>query len=268
MVSFNQSATWYCSLTPDEKNLAMVHRMFQKKGEFVSAKFLGKNICEERQAEFEAEWREFRENLGNCEVAGQNFRDGTRARAKALGLNVFNGEDFEKWLQYISTGIGYNPFNIPQVPAFNLRKLAFSFNSATNTINIGIGSKIQMDGYFLEVLENSVVARSYDGSLYDKGVPSATALNSLLRGIGVDASWGYDTRSKQITMNLLQKLGVDTSQPFFINDTQFEVQGDKIRTIGQTEKQEMQFWGFEGLNRLVARAYEQNLFMKSSLCFG
>jgi hypothetical protein len=61
-------------------------------------------------------------------------------------------------------------------------------------------------------------------------------------------------------MNFLNALGVDTSKPFFINGTQFELQDNKIRTVGETTQQELQFWGFEGLNRLVARAYAQNLF--------
>ena len=61
-------------------------------------------------------------------------------------------------------------------------------------------------------------------------------------------------------MNFLEKLGVDTNQPFFINGTQFELQDNKIHTIGETTPQDLQFWGFEGLNRLVARAYAQNLF--------
>lgn len=93
-----------------------------------------------------------------------------------------------------------------------------------------------------------------------QGAASSIALNSLLRGIGVDATWGYDAHTKQQTMNFLEKLGVDTGQPFFINDTQFELQGNKIRTVGHTTPQSKQFWGFEGLNGLVARAYAQNLF--------
>ena len=123
------------------------------------------------------------------------------------------------------------------------------------------GSRIQMDGYFLEVLENSVVARSSDGAFSQKGASSAVALNSLLRGIGVDATWGYDALTKQTTMNFLEELGVDTSRPFFINGTQFELQGNKLRTVGQTTQQDLQFWGFEGLNRLVAQAYAQNLLV-------
>jgi hypothetical protein len=118
-----------------------------------------------------------------------------------------------------------------------------------------------MNGYYLEVLENSVVSRFYDGSICEKGAPSAIALNSLLRGLGVDASWGYDEHTKQTVMNFLEKLGVDTSRPFFINGTQFEMRDDKLYTVGQTMKQDLQFWGFEGLNRLVAQAYAQNLLV-------
>ncbi|MCL1842560.1 MAG: hypothetical protein FWF79_01985 [Defluviitaleaceae bacterium] len=243
MVGF--TATSYIPLTAAEKALAKEHRAWKRANELFRARATSE--CEEERAAATAAWHEERET--NAWINGTSGG----LWQQAIGINVFTQEDFDNWVLYSRQGIGRNPFNIPQVPAFNLSNLAFSFNVETNTINIGVGSKIQMDGYFLEILENSVVARSSDGSVLQQGTASATALNSLLRGIGVNATWGYDAHTKQITMNFLNKLGVDTSRPFFINGTQFEIQDNKLRTVGQTAQQDLQFWGFEGLNRLTAR---------------
>lgn len=235
--------------------MAKEHRIKQRMSELMRVRM--NSECEVERAEAFEEWSVLREKRGEGPPS--------QAWQEAIGIRVFTLEDFEKSMLYRRKGIGSCPMsNVPQVPAFNLSSLTFNFNTATNTINIGIGSKIQMDGYFLDVLKNSVVARNSDGSFSQKGAASATALNSLLRGIGVNATWGYDAHTKQITMNFLENLGVDTSRPFFINGTQFELQGDKLRTIGQTAQQDLQFWGFEGLNRLVAKAYAQNLFNPSA----
>jgi len=246
------NATTHSPLTAAETALAKEHRAKQRRGELMRTRIFSE--CEDERAAATEEWREMR---NNCEF----IRNGSsQAWQEATGLRVFRAEDWEQWVQYFNTGKGHNPFNIPPVPAFNLPNSAFSFNAASNSINIGIGSRIQMEGYFLEVLENSVVALSGNGAVSSEGSSSAVALNSLLRGVGVDASWGYDTHSLQQTLNFLEKIGVDTNRPFFINGTQFELQGGKLRTVGQTAQQDLQFWGFEGLNRLVARAYAQNLF--------
>jgi hypothetical protein len=242
MVGFNLSATSYTPLTAAEKALAKEHRLIQKFSSLMFSRL--KSECEDERAEKFEELKILRQQLGEGPPSTE--------WQQAVGITI----RVDEW----ELGQYRNPPAIPQVPAFNLSNRAFSFNAATNTINIGIGSRIQMNGYFLEVLENSVVARNSDGSFSQQGASSAVALNSLLRGIGVNATWGYDAHRKQTTMNFLNALGVDTSQPFFINGTQFELQDNKIRTVGETAQQDLQFWGFEGLNRLVARAYAQNLF--------
>ena len=251
MVSFNQSATFNCPLTPDELALAKEVRDRNKWSSLLFQKL--KSECDEERAALHEKMLEKREN--------GFLRPASQAWQTATGLQIFTGEDFEIAMQYLRHGVGFDPFSrIPQVPAFGLPNGGFSFNAATNTINIGIGSRIQMDGFFLEVLANTVVARSHNGSVSEKGMFYANALNSLLRGVGVDASWGYDDSSLQGVLRFLQNIGVDTNRPFFINSTQFEMQNGKLRTVGQTTKQDLQFWGFEGLNRLVQRAYAQNLF--------
>jgi hypothetical protein len=255
-MTINSSATMYSPLSAEKLALAKEHRAYQKWSALFRTEFFGNCDVERATA------NEMRRDMRNSDDF--NSRP-SEAWQTATGLRVLTCEDWEKFLQdsmtwYLGVNPNKNAFTVPRTPNFNLRNLAFNFNAETNTINIGIGSIIHMDGYFLEVLENTVVARYYDGSFSEKGASSAVALNSLLRGLGVDASWGYDEHTKQTTMNFLQKLGVDTSRPFFINGTQFEVQGDKLRTVGETTPQDLQFWGFEGLNRLVARAYALNLF--------
>jgi len=254
MVGFNASATAHTLFSADKLALAKEHKAWQRANELFHIR--RNSECEEERAAAAEAWREERET--NKWIVGGP----SQAWQEATGLRAFSMEDFEKSMLFRRHGIGYCPFDarVPQVPSFNLPNIDFSFHAASNTINIGIGSKIHMDKYILEVLENSVVARNSDGSFSQEGAASATALNSLLRGIGVKATWGYDAHTKQITMNFLEKLGVDTSQPFFINGTQFEVQGNKLRTIGETTQQDLQFWGFEGLNRLVAKAHALNLF--------
>ena len=247
MVGFNPTAQTYSPFSDEKLALAKEHKAWQRMNELFRIK--RNSECEEEIAAATEAWREERDT--NKWIVGGP----SQAWQQAVGITINTMEDWENWLLYSRQGIGQNPFNIPQVPPFNLRELAFGFNTATNTITIGFGSKIHMDEYILEVMDNTVVARNSDGTFSQKGAASAHALNTLLRGIGVDASWGYDAHTKKITMNFLEKLGIDTSRAFFINGTQFEVQGNKIRTVGETTPQDLQFWGFEGLNRLVAKAF-------------
>ena len=249
MLSIGSYSPHCNKLSEEELILAKEHRVRQKKSELFRTRFFSE--CKEERATAAETWREMRNN-------NEFIRDGiSDTWRKAVGvMHVAH-------LHCLNNPTKFSATTIPRVPAFQLSNQSFSFNDASNTISIGIGSRIQMDGYFLEVLENSVVAltRLPDGTYAHVQSTAATALNSLLRGIGVDATWGYDSRTKDITMSFLEKIGVDTSRPFFINGTQFELQGNKLRTIGQTTQQELQFWGFEGLNRLVAQAYAQNLLV-------
>ena len=247
-----QSTYYSTPLTAGEIALAKEHKIIQEANKWFRALING-------------------EDTTGLKSAGQVFRDNAKEGdtghspsadwQKAIGLTIYNNDDFENWAINRSKNTGINANNIPTVPSFNLAVQNYFFDTAANKITIGIGSKIPMNGYSLEVLDNMVVARSGDGSYSQAGSASATALNSLLHGLGVDASWGYDEHTKQNVINLLDKLGVDSSKPFFINGTQFEMQGDILRTVGQTAQQEMQFWGYEGLNRLVAKAYTQNLLV-------
>jgi len=229
-MTINSNAANYNSFSSWELALAKEHHSSQKMSALLWKK-IGTE-CEEERAKLHEEYGELRK-----EIAGTP----SKAWQEATGLRIISGEEWEREFQLARQGMrsAHSFFNIPQVPDFNLADQNFSFNAATNTINIGIGSKIQMNGYCLEVLENSVVSRFYDGSVCEKGAPSAIALSSLLRGLGVDASWGYDEHTKQTVMNFLEKLGVDTSRPFFINGTQFEMRDDKLYTVGQTAKQDL-----------------------------
>ena len=241
MLSIGSSTS--ASLTAAELALAKEVYAYQQRGKLMAAH--RDSNCEDEKAE-----------LNKALDALRREGPPSEAYQKATGIISHDVNDFGRSVNCHTHGTTYSPINnIPQIPPFKLPTSGYSFNAETNTITLGIGSKIQIDGYVLEILENSVITSTHQGS------QSAVALDSLLRGLGVDATWGYDSHSGKITMDLLQKLGVDTSKPFFINGTQFEVQGDKLRTVGQTAKQDMQFWGLEGLNRLVARAYEQNLLV-------
>ncbi|MDR0272360.1 MAG: hypothetical protein LBI27_03480 [Clostridiales bacterium] len=237
MLSINSYTAGYIPLSSAELALAKEHQARQEIAELIRVKLHSQ--CEDERAAASETFRQKREH---------RELNMSQAYQTATGLYVFSGEEAERAFAQRN----YNYFKIPEVPKYNLPKSSFSFNAENNSIQIGIGSKIQIGSNLFEVLDNTVTVTG-ENSRY------ASALNGLLRAIGTDATFGYDENTLKNTLSLLQELGIDTSRSFWINDTRFEMQDGILRTVGQTAKQEFQFLGIEGLNRLVAQAYQQNL---------
>lgn len=155
----------------------------------------------------------------------------------------------------------------------------FSVDALRNAVQIGMGSRIPMGRYNLHVFDNMVGAfenhwRNPQDAL-DAGAhtPSAytRALNWLLHAsatgnssLNTSVNLSDDRGLNADVISLLQKMGVDTSRPFSVNGTTFEIRGGKVQTQGYTPRnnasQNRTFIGEDGMRDLVSRAYSQNLF--------
>ena len=231
----------HCPLTPEEKELAWkAKRWMENSHDLFTQAF---SDCEESVAAARERWSYRR---ANCEF--------TR-----------NPSDFlQKTLGIIRTEA---QFKCIMAQRFNLPQQGFSFNSATNRITIGVGSRVPMNGYHLQVFENIVGAISNNARtcrdlVSDTYSRYSSALQDILSAIseGGEHSWARksDHMLNRNAISLLQSLGVDTSRTFWINDTAFEVRNGALQTRGFTQAPPPM--GPEGLVRLVERAYAQNLF--------
>jgi hypothetical protein len=154
----------------------------------------------------------------------------------------------------------------------------FIFDEFANAVKIGMGSRIPMGRFSLHLFDGIIGAfenhvrdpqNAFDNnvgnvhSVYPQALSwllhaASTANSSLCTSTGLLSE--HDLNAN--VLSLLQKMGVDTSRDFTINDTTFEVRGGSVQTKGYTPARNpnQQFIGAEGMQNLVARAYAQNLF--------
>ena len=153
--------------------------------------------------------------------------------------------------------------------SYALPRQGFNLNAATNSITIGVGSRISMGHYSLHVLDFVVGAFTNDwrdpndGFTHLGNTNSAytRALDWLLRASSSGNAKMSDRELSQDVLSLLNKIGIDTSRNFHINGTEFEVKNGVLQTVGFSHEQPTRtVLGIEGLNQLVERAYAQNLF--------
>ena len=154
---------------------------------------------------------------------------------------------------------------ITNLPDFNLPRQRFSFDAASNSITLGIGSEIRLGNALFEVGSNFILFRH--GTT--QGVPQGAvgALMNLIHIVtsgsggfwGSGASDGVWLQKNSEAKNLLRELGVDLSRDFIINGVAFEVRGGTVQTKGFTSQPIVEVDRFAHLRGLVTRAYEANL---------
>ena len=137
------------------------------------------------------------------------------------------------------TGMSYlpseiNTFGTIQQPFRTMN--SNPYDPQTNSISIGIGSKIDLgNGYSMTVLEDGVMGEGYGtGSMADDHRTNMMAggLVSLIHF--ADQQWFSSTTDeyKDYILDFLSSQGVDTSREFVINGTHCELINGKIREVG------------------------------------
>ena len=151
-------------------------------------------------------------------------------------------------------------------PKLDLPHQGYSFNAASNSIKLGIGSKIPMDGFVLEI-DWLMAFRTLNGQRLTSISSDVNALQGLIyAAISGNCRWGDATpppdrvgNDNSGTIAFLRKLGVDTSRDFSINGTVFEIKDGFLQTKGYVAPEQKPILGFEGFSELLYRAKAQNL---------
>jgi hypothetical protein len=176
--------------------------------------------------------------------------------SRIIGMQIYNRNDLMN--------------DITQKPVYNLPHQGFSINTKTNSITLGIGSKIPLGGHYLYIYDNivSTFPSNYKSNKEDTGLKilmgvknsnETKALEELIYGVeSGNANWGTNSKMNSAILSLLMKMGVDTSRDFSINGVAFEVKDGIVQTKNYVAPQNEPL-GFCYLNNLITRAYEQNL---------
>ena len=162
-------------------------------------------------------------------------------------------------------------------------------NSATNSMTIGRGSTLLIDGFRFTV-ERFIIQRDLTND--NRNLPESVSqrvrdfsdfLSTLSNGHGVllDPNHEVIGEYSRNVLSILQDLGIDTSRSFTINGIRFTARDGEVYTADRElppriitspeeraalieaqsrEQQERWAQGKLFLNKLVLRAYEQNLF--------
>ena len=253
MISNFATSNLYSPLSQQEVALAKAHRIAMKVNEQFARMMTSK--CETERQEASASHREaltlMREN-------SHLFTEDYWFAKSGIERLTETSEELRARLN--------NNFGMP---SYGLPRQGFSLNSATNSMTIGVGSRISMGHYSLHVLDFTVGAFTNDwrdpkdGLTHLGNTNSAytRALDWLLRASSSGNAKMPDRELNQDTLSLLNKIGIDTSRNFHINGTEFEVKNGVLQTVGFAHEQPTRsVLGIEGLNQLVERAYAQNLF--------
>lgn len=158
-------------------------------------------------------------------------------------------------------------------PTENLEIGEFTFDSKNNSVTFGIGSSIKLGDYVVDIIDGNIVSYPYGTNPYDENgrliytktppiVPVGFDLDT--HGIGqlIDAinkgniSFSVDEKANERVLSAIKYMGIDTSRPFTINGTAFEVVDGIVQTKDYVEEipKTMEYLQF-----LMARAYEQNI---------
>jgi hypothetical protein len=199
----------------------------------------------------------------------------------ARAIKGEQGEDFEMQLMeaftemrkypdfFILTGqVSDGPPDLADVnnlPSFNIPRQGYGINKITNSITIGVGSVVSLDGYSFHIGNNRVDLGfgnmpNASSSYADSNNNLAHALRELLWAAGsgkADFSGNSDINESMLT--LLRKMGIDTSRDFRINGTVFEVKNGVLQTKGYTSDINSVSNPYAYLNAIALKAYEQNL---------
>ena len=254
MISSNANATLHCPLTPQELALAKAHRIASRIND--KFKIMMTSECEvERTEAREAHQEALTHMRENRHLFTSDYW------FEASGIEKLT-ETSEEMRARLNNNFGMQSYNMP--------KQSFSFDAISNALTIGRGTRIPMGHYHLLVLDFMVGAftndwrNPNDGFTHLGNTTSAytRSLDWLLRAAeSGNAKLSFDKDLNQDTLSLLRRMGVDTSRDFSLNGTAFEVVNGFIQTKGFTHQQpERSILGIEGLNRLVERAYTENLF--------
>lgn len=253
MTGFNANATLYCALTPQELGIAKLHNQNQKVNSFFNK--IMSSTCDEEIAQLQADYMEAR--MVERELRQRYSADFASA---VHGLERLCCSDMIKLRARLRNNFGFINFSLP--------RQNFNFDEIANAIIIGIGSRIQMGRYQLHVLDYTVGAFTNDwrdprdGSVQLGNTVSAYTrpLEWLLRASeSGNASLADEQELNTDAFSLLQKMGVDTSRPFSINGTMFEIRNGVIQTKGFSPQQPRQLLSADDLNNLVKRANAQGL---------
>jgi uncharacterized protein (DUF2267 family) len=200
----------------------------------------------------------------------------------ARAIKGEQGEDFEAQLREAMAEMRKYPdffkltgqvFDCPQdfvdvnnLPSFNLSNQSYSVNRTTNSMTIGIGSVVNLDGYSFYVGDNRVELIFGDSLNASTGYSDsnnnlAHALRELLWAAGYGkANFSDNSDLSNSMLTLLRKMGIDTNRDFRINDTVFEVKNGAVQTKEYTKiDSDLPLNPYAYLNAIVFKAYEQNL---------
>jgi hypothetical protein len=200
----------------------------------------------------------------------------------ARAIKGEQGEDFEAQLHDAMTEMKKYPdffkltrqiYNEPpglvdvnNLPPFNIPKQGFSVNKLTNSMTIGIGSVVNLDGYSFYINKNRVDLDFGNISIASTGYIDsnnnlAHALRELLWAAGSgEANFSDNADINNSMITLLRKMGIDTNREFKVNDTVFEIKNGVLQTKGYTVSKTHDYVNPNVyLNALAFKAYEQNM---------
>jgi len=160
--------------------------------------------------------------------------------------------------------VGGQPYDLPAQD--------FKLNTANNSMTFGIGSVIPVrdpnSTVYLHVMDTSVGYLSPEelksGIYYSHYRPKTEieydmAFDALINGImGGNANWGHNMKLNDDIITMLERLGIDTSKDFSINDVSFSV---KNGVLHATSNKNGNYFGTSYLNALMIKAYEQNMIL-------
>jgi hypothetical protein len=253
MTGINTNATMYCALSPQELGIAKLHHQTQKVNNFFNK--IMSSTCDEEIAQLQADYREARAVRRELK-----HRYSADFAYHVHGLQRLCCSEMIELRARLRNNFGFVNFSLP--------RQNFNFDEIANAIIMGIGSRIQMGSYQLHVLDYKVGAFTNDwrdprdGSIQLGNTVSAYTrpLEWLLRASeSGNASLSKEKEFNNNALSLLQKIGVDTTRPFSINGTMFEVKNGVVQTKGFSPQQPRQTLGIDDLNRLVERANAQGL---------
>jgi len=236
-------------LTADELALAKEYEAYLEFNDNINRLMRG-----EGTEETEAYIRDRKENY-------ELYKDQFKNVQRAMGIIISDTEDIKL-------------VDITNLPAFNLPNGGFQCNKAENSMTIGIGSLITIGGRVLSIMHNYIGIYDKDKKPADdygsgiairaQGAPGLTdelaaALRELLYAVGSgNANFGDNLPLNSQILTLLRELGIDTTRNFTINDTQFEINNGIVQTKDYTPPEESPS-GYEYLNAILLKAYEQNM---------